>query len=122
MKNQEFCELLKRLSETFAPTGCEDRVIDLLKSELDGICEYTVDRMGDLICHLPGKGEKVALVSGVDEAGFMVSKIDDKGYVRVETTGNGDSACFLGKILEYIIPEVENHFAYKCFSFNNSVF
>ena len=97
MKNAQFVELLSRISAVFAPTGCENRAIGLLKDELEGVCACSVDRFGDLICHLPGDGPTTALISGVDEAGFMISKIDDKGYVRVETTGNGDSACFLGK-------------------------
>ena len=95
----EFYTLLSALSAEFGPTGCECRVAALLENELSGLCDCSRDRMGSLICHLPGKGEKLLLVAHMDEAGFMVTDIDDKGYLRIAPTGNADPACFLGKHL-----------------------
>ena len=95
----EFYTLLSALSAEFGPTGCECRVAALLEKELSGLCDCSRDRMGSLICHLPGEGEKLLLVAHMDEAGFMVTDIDDKGYLRIAPTGNADPACFLGKHL-----------------------
>lgn len=95
----EFYTLLSALSAEFGPTGCECRVAALIENELSGLCDCSRDRMGSLICHLPGKGEKLLLVAHMDEAGFMVTDIDDKGYLRIAPTGNADPACFLGKHL-----------------------
>ena len=98
----------KELSLAFGPTGCEKRALDLIEKELKEVCECSRDRIGNLICRLPGtlprfeKGDKpdrIALVCGVDEAGFMITKIDDKGYLRVERTGDADPSCFLAKKL-----------------------
>lgn len=96
----------KELSLTFAPTGCEKRALDLLQEELKDVCECSRDRIGNLVCRLPGtlpryeKGgapDRIAFVCGVDEAGFMITKIDDKGYLRFERTGDADPSCFLAK-------------------------
>ncbi|MBQ9468737.1 MAG: hypothetical protein IJU52_07015 [Clostridia bacterium] len=96
--HEDLFELLPKLSLAFGPTGCEKRVLDLIKTGLDGVCDCTFDAVGNLICRLPGeKGTSYAFISGVDEVGFMITKIDDKGYLRVESTSSGDPACFLGK-------------------------
>ena len=99
-------ELLPKLSLAFGPSGCENRVLSLIENELSGVCDCSYDAIGNLVCHLPGekpekKSEKkkqtYAFIAGADEAGFMITKIDDKGYLRFEPTGNADSACFIGK-------------------------
>ncbi|MBQ8399010.1 MAG: hypothetical protein IJX08_03475 [Clostridia bacterium] len=97
MKNQ-FFDLLKSLCEVFGPTGCEGRVADLIEKSLDGIpCKK--DAVGNLIVHLEGKGKKILVTAPMDEAGYMITDIDDKGYVRFEKTGNADTGCFAGKRL-----------------------
>ena len=111
--------LAKKLSLAFAPTGCEKRALDLIEEELKEICECSRDRIGNLICRLPGdrprfeKGEKperIAFVCGVDETGFMITKIDDKGYLRFERTGDADPSAMLGKkMLNVIIQHVVCH-------------
>lgn len=95
---KEFFDLLKSLSEVFGPTGCEGRVADLIEASLDGIpCKK--DAVGNLIVHLAGKGKKILVTAPMDEAGYMITDIDDKGYVRFEKTGNADNGCFAGKRL-----------------------
>ncbi len=94
---ENFLNTLFSLSLTFGPTGCEKRVAERIEEELKGICRCTYDRMGNLICHLPGHGEKLMIAAGMDEMGFMITDIDDKGYIRVAPTGSADPACFLGK-------------------------
>lgn len=96
---KEFLDILSSLSLTFGPTGCECRVAQRIEEELSGFCACTYDRMGNLICHLLGGGEKTMIAVNMDEIGFMVTNIDDKGYIRIEPTGNADPSCFLGKEL-----------------------
>ncbi len=98
MTNQTM-ELLSALSVAFGPTGCESYVLKILEDAIGNTASCTKDQMGNLICHLPGKGEKTMIVAHTDEVGFMVTNIDDSGYVRVEPTGTPDPACFLGKEL-----------------------
>lgn len=98
-------ELIGRLSGVFAPTGCEKRALCLIEAELRDVCDCSYDAIGNLVCHLPGtrssdksgKPLLLSFITGVDEAGFMIKKIDDKGYLRVADTGHCDPACFVGK-------------------------
>lgn len=87
--------LLTRLTEAAAISGREEKVRalvaeELLKFKLEG----RTDAMGNLIVHRSGKGPRVALVAHMDEVGFMVSKIDSQGFVRVMPVGGVDPQVF----------------------------
>ncbi len=95
--NQEFYRLLAELSETFGPCGCEKRVAELIEKELLGVGECFYDKKCNFICHVPGKGKKTVVISHMDEVSFMVTDIDENGYIRVSPTCVADPGCFLGK-------------------------
>ena len=87
--------LLVRLTRTPGVSGREERVRKLVADELALLAkEITVDPMGSLIAHLPGKGPRVALMAHMDEIGFLVSKIDDDGFVRLMPVGGIDARVF----------------------------
>jgi len=88
-------ELLKQLSETPGIPGREERVRELLeraaKKHFD---KLTVDAMGNLICTKKPKGKKlprVLIACHIDEIGFYVKHIDDKGYLRINNAGGFDT-------------------------------
>jgi endoglucanase len=95
--NKNFLELLEKMCLTFAPTGCENRMAELIEEAVGGVADCKKDRLGNLIVHLKGNGKKIMLSAGMDEAGFMITDVDDKGYVRLDKTGGGDTGCFLGQ-------------------------
>ncbi len=93
-------DLLRRLCETPGVPGHEHRIRDLILSEIKGLFdEVTVDPMGSLLCRrdarkAPKKGEqpkKVMLLCHMDEIGFLVSHITDKGFVHVQPVGGFDA-------------------------------
>lgn len=97
-------ELLRRLCETPGVPGREERVRELIKKEAKGLFdEMTVDAMGNLICRrsprgkdgkpakASGKTKKVMLACHMDEIGFYVKHIDDKGFIRLNPAGGFDT-------------------------------
>ena len=88
--------LLKRLSETAGISGREEHVRTLVAEHLANRFKLrsTTDAMGNLIAHKAGNGPRVALVSHMDEVGFMVSKIENHGFVRVMPVGGVDPQVF----------------------------
>ncbi len=85
-------ELLKKLSEVGGVPGREERVRELLKSELEGVVDsLQTDAMGNLIAHKKGEGKRVMLSAHMDEIGFYVKFVDDKGFVRVQNVGGFDT-------------------------------
>jgi tetrahedral aminopeptidase len=86
---------LSQLTETPGVSGREERVRILLSEHLSRLSkEVTVDPMGNLITRIPGKGPPVALLAHMDEVGFLVSKIDPDGFLRVMPTGGVDPRVF----------------------------
>ena len=88
-------DLLKRLCETPGVPGHEDRVRDLIRGEVEGLFdEVTTDPMGSLLCRRNGKGsdpQKVMLLCHMDEIGFLVSHVSDKGFVNLLPVGGFDA-------------------------------
>lgn len=81
-------ELLKQLTACIAPSGREDSVRSIIKKELEGICdEIYTDALGNLICRKKGRGKKLMLTAHMDEIGFMVTFIDDNGFLRFNAVG-----------------------------------
>lgn len=85
-------DLLKILSEATAVPGREDRMRDIVRGELEPLVdEITVDVMGNMIGHKRGKGKrKVMIAAHMDEIGFYVRTIDDKGFLRLQPVGGFD--------------------------------
>jgi endoglucanase len=85
-------QLLKELCETPGTSGREQAIRARIKKELKGLADkvYT-DPMGNLIAVKKGKQAKKALVAAhMDEIGFMVSHIDDEGFIRFQPIGGFD--------------------------------
>lgn len=87
-------ELLRQLCETSGVPGNEERVRDLIIKEVDGLFdEVTVDPMGSLLCRRDAAtpdAPKIMLLCHMDEIGFLVSHITDKGYLYVQPVGGFD--------------------------------
>lgn len=87
-------DLLKRLCETPGVPGHEERVRALIENECEGLFdEMSTDAMGSLHCVKKGKGknpQKIMLLCHMDEIGFLVSHISDKGFLYLQTVGGFD--------------------------------
>ena len=87
----EDLSLLFDLIRTPGVSGREERVRELVARQMTGLVKtVTTDAMGNLIGHRPGKGPKVALVAHMDEVGFLVSKIEKEGFLRIMPMGGVD--------------------------------
>lgn len=85
-------ELVKRLTETFGPSGHEQRIRALIQEEIKGAAdEVRVDALGNLIARKKGTGtasrKKIMLAAHMDEIGIMVTHIDEKGFLRFASIG-----------------------------------
>lgn len=85
-------ELLKRISETPGAPGFETQIRDLIKKEISGLVdEMFVDTMGSLIGVRKGReSKKVMVAAHMDEISFIVTHIDDDGFIRFHPLGGFD--------------------------------
>ena len=90
--------LLTRLTEAAGISGREERVREIVLEQLARLgLKGSTDAMGNVIAVRPGKGTKVALMAHMDEVGFMVSRIDSQGFVRVMPVGGVDPQVFVSQ-------------------------
>lgn len=83
-------DTIKKLVETWGPSGAEHRVRALIEGEIDGLADETqTDALGNLIALKKGdgSGKKVMLSAHMDEIGVIVSWVDEKGFVRINPIG-----------------------------------
>ena len=87
-------DLLRALCETPGVPGHEDRVRDMIRTEIEGLFdEVTADPMGSLLCRRDPKGEpteRIMLLCHMDEIGFLVSHVTDKGFLYLQPVGGFD--------------------------------
>ena len=85
--------LIKNLVEAWGPSGFEDSIRAMIRAEIEPfVDQITVDAMGNLIALKKGSGadgsrKKVMIVAHMDEIGFMVSHINEEGFLRFTNIG-----------------------------------
>ena len=84
--------LLKEICETAGAPGYENRIREIVLREVKKLVdEVSVDNMGNVTTVKKGKQPKRAMVAAhMDEIGFIVTHIDDKGFLRFHTLGGFD--------------------------------
>ncbi|MBR4070924.1 MAG: M42 family peptidase, partial [Clostridia bacterium] len=72
-RKTEGIDLLRALCLEFGPSGCEDRVADLIKENIEGSYDELIeDRMGGVVALIRGNGKtdkKLMLNAHMDEVG-----------------------------------------------------
>lgn len=85
--------LLKNISETPGAPGFENPIRNLVLNEITGLCDsIEVDNMGNIIAFKKGKSsdKKLMLAAHLDEIAFIVTHIDEKGFLRFLPLGGFD--------------------------------
>lgn len=88
-------DLFRELTEAHGCPGQEDAIRDIVRRELESACEISTDWMGNLICFKPansshGTGQKLMIAAHMDEIGFRVKHVSDKGFLRIAPVGGWD--------------------------------
>ncbi len=93
-------ELLKILSEANAVSGNEKEVRDIIISQIkDYTDSIEIDSMGSVIAFKKGKSSSktIAVTAHMDEPGFIVSSVTDKGYLKFKAVGQIDPRKLVSK-------------------------
>lgn len=84
--------LLSKICEIPGAPGFENQIRAFIQQELQSLnYTNTTDNLGNLTYIIPGKSNKKVMVAAhMDEIGFMVTHIDDKGFLKFHTLGGFD--------------------------------
>ncbi len=89
-------KLLKKLTEAFGPSGHEDEVRKIVIDELKPMCgKVWTNTLGSVVGLKTGKGKKsdrkkIMVAAHIDEIGFLVTHVSDKGWLRITPVGGFD--------------------------------
>jgi len=94
----EILNLIRKLSNAHGISGFEDEIREIVKSELEEhVDEIRIDKMGNIICIKNGSNLKLMVAAHMDEIGFMVKFIDEKGFLRITPIGGWFSQIAVGQ-------------------------
>ncbi|PLR82368.1 M42 family metallopeptidase [Bacillus sp. V33-4] len=96
----ETLTMLKDLTDARGIPGNEREVREVMKKYIAPFAdELTSDGLGSLIAKKVGQegGPKIMVAGHLDEVGFMITSIDDKGFLRFQTVGGWWSQVMLAQ-------------------------
>ncbi|WP_096436018.1 M42 family metallopeptidase [Alteribacter populi] len=82
--------MLKELTDANGIPGNEREAREVMKKHIEPFAdEVETDHLGSLIAKKKGSadGPKIMVAGHLDEIGFMVTNIDDKGFIKFQTVG-----------------------------------
>jgi endoglucanase len=85
--------LLSRICEAPGAPGFEQEIRKLVLAELEGLAdEIRTDNMGNVVAVKKGRSSKKTSMAAahMDEIGFIVTHIDDNGFIRFHPVGGFD--------------------------------
>ena len=111
-------KLLEQLALTPGVPGREHRVRKLIESQVKGLFdEIRTDALGSLICvrkarpkagaDKRAKPTRIMLAAHMDQIGFLVSHVDDKGFLRVNPVGGFDTRNLFARLVT-VCPDVHD--------------
>ena len=84
-------EILQRLNALHGPAGEEKTVAEAIRAMAEPYADdIRVDTLGNLIVHKKGNGPRVMFAAHMDSIGFLVTHIEEDGFLRVNQVGGVD--------------------------------
>lgn len=83
-------DLIKKYTAAFSVSGREHYLADIIEADLKGVAtEIKRDAMGNLLVFKKGKSseKKLMIAAHMDEIGFIVTAVDESGFIRVSNVG-----------------------------------
>jgi putative aminopeptidase FrvX len=96
-------KLLENLTVTPGVSGREEEIGALIRKEMmPYVDSITTDILGNIICRKDGDRPSVLVEAHMDEVGFMVSGVEDSGFVRFLPIGPVLEPLLVGQRLSFI--------------------
>ncbi|MDA3129851.1 M42 family metallopeptidase [Aliibacillus thermotolerans] len=96
----ETVQMLKELTDANGIPGNEKEPREVMKKYITPYAdEISYDNLGSFIAKKTGKagGPKIMITGHLDEIGFMITRIDDNGFLKFETVGGWWSQVMLAQ-------------------------
>ena len=93
----DILKVLDQLNACHSPSGEEGAVAEAIRAlAAPYVDEMYTDTLGNLICRKKGSGKKVMFAAHMDSIGFVITHIDEGGFLRFGEVGGLDAHEVLG--------------------------
>ena len=79
----KFLKTIHELTDIVGPSGRESKVANYIKKNWNEYGEVKEDRLGNLSITVGNKGPHIAFSAHMDEVGFVIKYIDEKGFISL---------------------------------------
>jgi len=94
-------ELLEELIKVPGVSGFEDEIREFIRARIRTMgLKPTEDNLGNLLISIGDKGPLMVFIAHMDELGFIVSRIDPDGSIRIRKVGGVDDRTLVGRVVE----------------------
>lgn len=83
-------ELVKTLTQPCAVSGCENNLYDVISDIISSFGKAEIDDMNNISCTFGSGDYHIMLEAHIDEIGFVVTSITDKGFIKFSPVGGID--------------------------------
>lgn len=83
-------ELVKTLTLPCAVSGCENNLYDVISDIISSLGKAEIDNMNNISCTFGSGDYHIMLEAHIDEIGFVVTSITDKGFIKFSPVGGID--------------------------------
>ncbi len=94
-------DTIRELVMTPGVSGFESPVRKVIREKVEQYGKTYADSMGNLCVRLPGKGPGLLISAHMDEIGMIVTRVDERGYVRFRTIGRADFGGVMGSEVDF---------------------
>lgn len=86
---EDALRLIAELCEAHGPSGYEGPVREVVRRWIGDAAEISQDRLGSLVARREGdaQGPRIMLAGHLDEIGFLITRVDDDGFLFFQTIG-----------------------------------
>jgi len=99
-------KLYEKLVNANGISGHEKSVRKIMREELEKTnCEIIQDKLGSIFGVSKGDGPKIMFAGHMDEIGFMVSGINEKGFVQIIPVGGIKPEVFVSQNMNIVIND-----------------
>lgn len=91
----DYTDILKELGNRTGISGYEKNIACFVRSLFEKLCnDVSIDKFNNVIGKKNGygrKNKKILITAHIDEIGFIVKSIDDRGFIKISALGGLDS-------------------------------
>ncbi|GMO70389.1 MAG: M42 family metallopeptidase [Treponemataceae bacterium] len=104
-RKEQFIKTLSALDDAIGVSGNEEEVAEILRAQMTPLCdEHFEDALGNqfFVKHGTDRSRRILFASHMDEIGFIINNIEERGFARIFPVGFHDERNVINQHLTFV--------------------